>query len=79
MEIVRTDRWGKELKLNKESIIKYHYEKNAIDVICWNDNGPVTLISNFHGDLPLTTVKCLDSSFKNHDQPHRPSTLYYKI
>ena len=72
-EIVRTDRLSKELELNKERIIKYHYQKNVIDVICWNDNGPVAVISIFHADLPPTTVKCLDSSFRNHikiDLPH---------
>ena len=72
-EIVRTDRLSKELELNKERIIKYHYQKNVIDVICWNDNGPVAVISIFHADLPPTTVKRLDSSFRNHikiDLPH---------
>ena len=48
---VRTDRLGKELKLNKKStktevrgIVKCHYKKNDMGVICWNDNGPVTVI-----------------------------------
>ena len=76
---VRTDRLGKELKLKKNSIstevrgtIKCHYEQNAIGVICRNDNGPIIMISNVHADLPLTTVKCWDSS-RNHikiDRPH---------
>ena len=77
---VRTDFLGKELKLNKKSIktevrgaIKCHYEKNGIGVICWNDNGPVTVISNLHVDIALTTVKHWDSSSRHHikiDHPH---------
>ena len=62
---VWSDYLGKELKLNKKSIttkvrstIKSHYERNGISVICWNDNGLATMISNFQADLPLTTVKC---------------------
>ena len=57
---VRTYRLDKEPKLNKKSIkmevrgtMKYHYEKNSIDLICCNDNGAVTVISNIHADLPL--------------------------
>ena len=77
---VRTDRLGKELKLNMKSTktevrgtIKCHYEKNSIGVICWNGNGPVTAISNVHSDLPLATVKRWYSSSRNHikiDSPH---------
>ena len=53
--------------------IKCHYEKNTVDVIWRNDNGPVTVISNVHADLPLTIVKRFDSSSRNHikiDRPH---------
>ena len=75
-----TDRLGKELKLNKKSInlevrgiFKCHYGKNCLGVIIWNDNVPVTVISKIHADLPVTTVKCWDSSPRNHikiDLPH---------
>ena len=52
--------------LNPLGTIKCHYEKKAVDGICWNDNEPVTVISIVHADLPLTTVKRWDSSFQNH-------------
>ena len=77
---VRADCLGKELKLNKKSIktevsgtTKCHYEKNGIGMTCWNNNGPETVISTVHPDLPLTTVKRCDSFFRNHiktDCPH---------
>ena len=54
------------------STIKSHYEKNGIGVICWNDNGPVTVISNLHADLPLTTAKRWDSSSRNHIKTDHP-------
>ena len=70
---------GKELKLTKKSIktevrgtIKCHYEKNSIVVICWNYNGPVTVISNVHADFLLTTVKRLYYSSRNHININRP-------
>ena len=70
---------GKELKLTKKSIktevrgtIKCHYEKNSIVVICWNYNGPVTVISNVHADFLLTTVKRLHYSSTNHIKINRP-------
>ena len=42
-------------------------------MICWDDNDSVTVISNFHADLPLTTSKRWDSSSNNNtkiDCPH---------
>ena len=79
---VRTDRLDKELKLNKKSIkmevrstIKFHYEKNTIGVICWNDNGPVRVISNIHAGLPLTTVNRWDNSSRNHIKINHPDCI----
>ena len=45
------------MKTKIRGAIKCHYKENGIDMICWNDNGPVTLVSNVHADLPLTVVK----------------------
>ena len=46
------------------SLLKRIYRRDLL--VCWNDNGPVTVVSNVHEDLPLITVKCWDSSAKNH-------------
>ena len=75
----RTDHFGKELKLNKKNIkmevrdtTKCHYKENVIGVICWNDNGPATVLSNVFADLPLTTVKHCDFYSRNHIKIDRP-------
>ena len=50
-------------------------------LVCWNDNGPVTVVSNVREDLPLITVKCWDSSAKNHikiDRPYSITKYIYK-
>ena len=67
----------KSIKMEVRDTIKCHCQKNSVDVICQNDNGPVTVISNIIpkviSDLPLTTVKRFDSSSRNHikiDRPH---------
>lgn len=61
---VKTDRLGKQLKLNRKRIrvevrdtIKYNYERKGTDLICWNNNGPVIIISKVRANLPLTSVK----------------------
>ena len=55
---------GNNLKINEKetkhkergSLHCYHGE-NTISVIYWNNNVPVILISNFHPNLPHTSVK----------------------
>ena len=86
METVRTDCTSEELKLNQKIIkmevrdtIKCHYEKICIGVICWKDNSPVTVISNIHADLPLTTVKNHRNHRNQKPDQNWPLTLYYKI
>ena len=53
----KTDCLGKELTTEVSVTTKWHYENNGTGMICWNDNGPVTVVSKIHADLPLPTVK----------------------
>ena len=61
---VRADRFGKELKINKKDIkckergaMQVYYERSSIPCVTWNDNRPVTILSNVHANLPYTRVK----------------------
>ena len=66
---VRADRLGKDLKINKKDIkckergaMQVYYERSGISCVTWNDNGPVTILSNVHANLPYTQVKLWGSS-----------------
>ena len=66
---VRADRLGKDLKINKKDIkckergaMQLYYERSGISCVTWNNNRPVTIISNFHANFPYTQVKSWDSS-----------------
>ena len=37
--------------------MQVYYEKSGIFCVTWNDNGPVTILSNVHANLPYTQVK----------------------
>ena len=62
-DTVRADRLG-SLKINKSDVKKQEqgtintlYEKTGIFVVKWNDNSPVTAISNTYTDVPHGLVK----------------------
>ena len=79
---VRADRLGKDLKINKKDIkckehgaMQVYYERSGISCVTWNDNGPVTILSNAHADLPYRQVKRWDSSQRNYIKINRPNCL----
>ena len=41
----------------------------------WNENGPVTILSNFHENLPYTQVKRWDSSQRDYIKINRPNCI----
>ena len=63
------------MKTEVRGTIQCHHEKSSIKVICWNDNGPVTVISNVHADLSQITVKLWNSSFRNKIKINRPHCI----
>ena len=79
---VRADRLRKDLKINKKDIKckecgakQVYYERSGITCVTGNDNGPVTILSNVHADLPYTQVKRWDSSQRNYIKINRPNCI----
>ena len=79
---VRADRLRKDLKINKKDIkckergaMQVYYERSGISCVTWNDNGPVTILSNIHADLPYTQVKRWDWSQRNYIKINRPNCI----
>ena len=52
-----------------------YYNKSGISIVTWNDNSPVTVISNVHSDLPYSQVKRWDSSQKAYIKIDRPNCI----
>ena len=82
MGTVRADRLGKDLKINKKYIkckergaMQVYYERSGISCVTWNDNGPVTILSNVHADLRYTQVKRWDSSQRNYIKINRSNCI----
>ena len=55
--------------------MQVYYERSGISCVTWNDNGPVTILSNVHADLPYTQVKRWDSSQRNYIKINRPNCI----
>ena len=79
---VRADRLGKDLKINKKDIkcrecgaMQVYYKRSGISCVTWNDNRPVTILSNVHANLPYTQVKRWDSSQQNYIKINRPNCI----
>ena len=79
---VRADRLGKDLKINKKDIkckergaMQVYCERSGISCVAWNDNGPVTILSNVHADLPYTQVKRWDWSQRNYTKISRANCI----
>ena len=79
---VRADRLGKDLKINKKDIkckergaMQVYWERSRIACVTWNDNGPVTILSNVHANLPYTQVKRWDSSQQNYIKINLPNCI----
>ena len=52
-----------------------YYEKSGIFCVTWNDNGPVTILSNVHANLPYTQVKRWDSIQRNYIKINRSNCI----
>ena len=55
--------------------MQVYYEKSGISCVTWNDNRPVTILSNVHASLPYTQVKRLDSIQRNYIKISWPNCL----
>ena len=76
---IGADRLG-ILKIDKSHVMKQErgtlntfYKKNGIFFVTWNDNGPVTVISNINTDVPHASVKRWNPNTKVYiklDRPH---------
>ena len=55
--------------------MEVYYERSRISCVTCNDNGPVTILSNVHADLPYTQVKCWNSSQQNYTKINRPNCI----
>ena len=79
---VRADCLGKDLKINKKDIkykergaMQVYYERSGIFCVTGNENGPVTILSNVHANLPSTQVKRWDSSQRIYIKINRPNCI----
>ena len=55
--------------------MQVYYERSGISCVTWNDNGPVTILSNVHVNLPYTQVKRWDSNQPNYIKVNRSNCI----
>ena len=55
--------------------MQVYYEKSGISCVTWNDNRPVTILSNAHANLPYTQMERWDSIQQNYIKINRHNCI----